>query len=280
MDTKISKKTACATPRFDCIDHCPDCNFQCNQKILVFAGTFEGHELAKYFDQRGWNRCADFCVATEYGTETFSDIKGLSIIEGRLNEAAMEELLKSGPYGLVVDATHPYAKAVTENLQKACQISHVEYVRLLRREGFFDYEGVNTVESAEEAVAYLLETEGKILLTTGSKELSKYRRLSDRIVARVLPSQDSLRLCFDAGIPAKNIICMQGPFTKEMNLATMEQYGCKWLVTKKTGQPGGFDDKVRLCEEGYRIIVIGRPQAETGLSLEEVKERVEAFYGE
>ncbi len=95
----------------------------------------------------------------------------------------MEELLKSGPYGLVVDATHPYAKAVTENLQKACQISHVEYVRLLRREGSFDYEGVNTVESAEEAVAYLLETEGKILLTTGSKELSKYRRLSDRIVA-------------------------------------------------------------------------------------------------
>ena len=233
MDTKISKKTACATPRFDSIDHCPDCNFQCNQKILVFAGTFEGHELAKYFDQRGWNRCADFCVATEYGTETFSDIKGLSIIEGRLNEAAMEELLKSGLYGLVVDATHPYAKAVTENLQKACQISHVEYVRLLRGEVFFDYEGVNT-----------------------------------------------LRLCFDAGIPAKNIICMQGPFTKEMNFATMEQYGCKWLVTKNTGKPGGFDDKVRLCEEGYRIIVIGRPQAETGLSLEEVKERVEAFYGE
>ena len=236
--------------------------------------------MAKYIDQRGWNQRADFCVATEYGTEVFSDIQGLSIIEGRLDQADIEALLELGKYGLVIDATHPYARAVTENIQEACRKSAIEYVRLLRQEGFFDHERVIAVDSQEEAAAYLLETDGKILLTTGSKELSKYSLLADRIVARVLPSQESLRLCEDAGISVKNIICMQGPFTKEMNLATMEQYGCKWLVTKNTGKPGGFADKVRLCEEGYGIIVIGRPQAETGLSLEEVQERVEAFYGE
>ena len=251
-----------------------------SKKILVFAGTFEGHALAKFFDQKHWNLRADFCVATEYGTEVLGDIKGLSIIEGRLDQGQMEVLLKSGQYGLVIDATHPYAAGVTENIQSSCREIGIEYIRLLRREGFFDDPGVTTVGSVEEAVAFLLKTEGKILLTTGSKELSKYGRLSGRVIARVLPSAESLRLCAEAGIPSKDIICMQGPFTKEMNLATMQQYGCRWLVTKNTGKPGGFDDKAALCREGYKIVVINRPSQEKGLSLEETIEKVEAFYGE
>lgn len=265
MDTRTSDQTACAMEAV---------------KILVFAGTFEGHALAKYFDQRGWTLRADFCVATEYGAEAVSDIKGISIIEGRLDQGEMEALLKSGLYGLVIDATHPYAKAATDNIQAACQACCVEYVRLLRRESLYDYPGVTTADSVEEAAAFLAETDGNILLTTGSKELWKYRDLGKRVIARVLPSVESLQLCEEAGIPSKNIICMQGPFTREMNLATMKQFGCKWLVTKNTGKPGGFDDKVGLCEEGYGVIVIGRPRAETGLSLSEVMEKVEAYYGE
>lgn len=251
-----------------------------SKKILVFAGTFEGHALAKYFDKRDWNLRADFCVATEYGSETFADIKGLSVIEGRLDLAAMEELLRSPQYSLVIDATHPYARVVTENIQSACRSQGKEYVRLLRKEGFFDYEGVTAVNSASEAAAILGETGERVLLTTGSKELAAYKDIADQIVARVLPSTESIRLCEEAGIQSKNIICMQGPFTKEMNLATMKQYGCKWLVTKNTGKPGGFDDKVVLCREGYKVIVINRQTIETGLSLEETIERVRAFYGE
>lgn len=236
--------------------------------------------MARFFEQRNWNHLADFCVATEYGSETFSDIKGISLIEGRLDEKEMEALLSGGVYGLVVDATHPYARVVTENIRSVCENLDIEYVRLLRREGFFDYEGVTAVSSIEEAVKLLETCEGRILLTTGSKEVAKYGPLAQRVVARVLPSQESLQLCEEAGIPSKNIICMQGPFTREMNLATMEQFDCKWLVTKNTGKPGGFDDKIALCEAGYGIIVIDRPAKEQGLSLEEIEEKLEAYYGE
>ena len=72
---------------------------------------------------------------------------------------------------------------------------------------------------------------------------------------------------------------MQGPFSRDMNLATIRQYGCAWLVTKNTGKPGGFQDKLSCLEEGCRILVIGRPAEETGLSLEEAAARAEAFYG-
>lgn len=253
------------------------------KKILVFAGTFEGHALAQIFSERGWQNRADFCVATDYGSETLSDVKGLSVIEGRLDRQAMEQLLAGGGYGLVIDATHPYAKVVTENLQAACRTSGTEYVRLLREEVSLDQvsggEGIVTAASAEEAVEYLKHTEGMILLTTGSKDLHCYRELADRVVARVLPSRQSLQLCEEAGIPARHVICMQGPFSREMNLATIRQYGCCWLVTKNTGKPGGFADKLACLEAGCRILVIGRPAVERGVSLEEAAARAEAFYG-
>lgn len=253
------------------------------QKILVFAGTFEGHALAQLFSERGWQNRADFCVATDYGRETLSDIKGLSVMEGRLDRQAMEQLLADDTYGLVIDATHPYARAVTENLQAACGAAGTEYIRLLREEVSLDQvsgdERIVTAASAGEAAAYLKHMEGRILLTTGSKDLHCYRELADRIVARVLPSHESLRLCEEAGIPSKRVICMQGPFSREMNLATIRQYGCGWLVTKNTGKPGGFTDKLACLEAGCRILVIGRPAEEGGVSLKEATARAEAFYG-
>lgn len=258
-----------------------------DQKILVFAGTYEGRALAERFAARGWQGKADFCVATDYGSEALSDIDGLSVIEGRLDRSAMEELLAGGTakgtYGLVIDATHPYARVVTENLKAACEATGTEYVRLLREAASLDGTArgshIVTAGSAEEAAAFLMETEGMILLTTGSKELHRYKALADRVVARVLPSQESLRLCEEAGIPSKHIICMQGPFSREMNLATIRQYGCSWLVTKNTGKPGGFEDKLACLEDGCRILVIGRPAEEEGVSLEEAAARAEAFYG-
>ena len=91
------------------------------KRILVFAGTYEGHQLAKAFAERKWQSSADFCVATDYGSEMLTDIPGLSVLEGRLNLSEMEELMAAGDYGLVIDATHPYANIVTENIRGACE---------------------------------------------------------------------------------------------------------------------------------------------------------------
>ena len=251
-------------------------------KILVFAGTFEGHCLSRTFYERGWQDRADFCVATEYGTEVLEDISGLSVIEGRLDQHDMIKLLSTGVYGMVIDATHPYAQLVTENIRAASEKCGIPYVRLLREEGKMPPDGVVAVSSISEAVELLNRNDEKILLTTGAKELSAYAELKDiekRVVARVLPTISSIESCLSAGIASKHIVAMQGPFTKEMNLAMMEQYGCKWLVTKNTGKPGGFDDKLACLSAGYHMIVIGRPLAEEGFGMEKVIEKAEAFYG-
>lgn len=253
-----------------------------NKKILVFAGTFEGRQLAEAFAAKGWQNLSDFCVATDYGTEMLTEISGLSVLAGRKNRAEIESLLRSGGYGMVIDATHPYAAEVSQNIRNACEKEKVSYLRLLRQRSGENRDGVVQVSDVTEAAELLNRLEDKVLLTTGAKELSRYSGVVDkenRLVARVLPSKESIESCLAAGISPKNIVAMQGPFTKAMNLATMEQYGCTCMVTKDTGKPGGFDDKLAVLEAGYKLVVIARPTEETGYSLSEILKKAEAYDG-
>ena len=71
-------------------------------------------------------------------------------------------------------------------------------------------------ENIKAAAEYLEKTTGNILITTGSKEIAKFSVVADRAFARVLPSEESLELCKNAGFKMKNIICMQGPFSKSV----------------------------------------------------------------
>lgn len=114
-----------------------------------------------------------------------------------------------------------------------------------------------------------------MLLTTGSKDLAAFAPLRERIWVRVLPSPDSLKTALDLGYAASHIICMQGPFSLEMNLATLRAMDGKVLVTKDTGRAGGFSEKAEAAKAaGARLLVIRRPTQETGLELEAMYEKL------
>ena len=82
---------------------------------------------------------------------------------------------------------------------------------------------------------YLNSTEGNILLTTGSKELASYCGIRDRqnrVFARVLPLTKVVEQVEGLGYKGSRLICMQGPFSEEMNLAMINMLDIKFLVTK------------------------------------------------
>ncbi len=134
------------------------------------------------------------------------------------------------------------------------------------------------VSSIEEAVEFLAKTEGNILVTTGSKELRKFTALPDyaaRVYARVLSTPEVAAACAQMGFAGKHLICMQGPFTEELNTAMLRQFQAKWLVTKESGQAGGFEEKILAARRaGASVVLIGRPTEEKGDSLAEVKARL------
>ena len=237
-------------------------------EICIFAGTSEGRRLVELLSGRGLRMTV--CVATEYGEVLLGEHPDVEIRAGRMDEKQMEDMLRSRSFGIVVDATHPYADKVTENIASACRNAGVEYLRLLRDSDSGNADGV-FVENTAACVKYLKSTEGTIFLTTGSKELPAYAELRDRIYARVLPMQASLQICVDCGIAPDRIIAMQGPFDEEINLAMLRMTGAKYMVTKDTGGPGGYGAKISAAKRaGVQPVIIGRPVQREGMSLEAV----------
>ena len=88
--------------------------------VVVFAGTTEGYEICSFLAKNKVSVLA--CVATDYGSKSLKEDEYLKIHAGRLNGEEMENLLKELSPGLVLDATHPYAAEVTENIRTACKI--------------------------------------------------------------------------------------------------------------------------------------------------------------
>lgn len=236
--------------------------------FCVFAGTTEGRELVEFLSSQ--NVMLTACVATEYGETLITPAPNLTVSAKRLTPEQMEDLFRKEHFDLVVDATHPYASAVTENILSACKASGTEYLRLLR-DGGSQAEDAVYVSDVSEAVEYLDTTEGNILLTTGSKELHKFsslRNFENRVYARVLPMEESLRLCSEAGLKPSHILAMQGPFSVEMNTQMLRCTRAQFLVTKDSGTAGGFEEKIASARDaGAKAVIIGRPPQRDGVCL-------------
>ena len=201
---------------------------------------------------------------------------------------------------LVIDATHPYAAVVSENILTACAAAGVRCIRVEREDSGAEEHGTESaqkalperestgeggkasasegaafhwVESIEEAAAWLAQQDQSsseaaqrpnILITTGSKELAPYTQIPDfaaRCYVRALPTMEALEKCQALGFRRDHLILMQGPFSEEMNVAQLRYADAGYLVTKASGETGGFPEK---CEAalalGVEVVCIGRPK--------------------
>ena len=237
-------------------------------KICIFGGTTEGRKLAEFLSGQPCD--VTVCVATDYGQTLLPESEHVSVSARKLPVGEIVSLLTEKRFDLVIDATHPYAQSITKSIASACRETGTLRWRLLRSASGVSSEHTY-VETVSDAAAFLAGTEGNILLTTGSKELAKFSQLpgfSERVWARVLPMQASLDACAQAGLPASHIFAMQGPFSEAMNTAMLRSIGAQYLVTKDGGAPGGFEEKEAAAKSaGARLVVIGRPPEEEGLSL-------------
>ena len=225
-------------------------------RLLIFGGTTEGRVLAEKAAALGAE--VTVSVATPLGAEELADLAGVRVLTGRL-----------GNFDACVDATHPYAKLVTAALRAACEDTGTPLRRLLRPAS--EAGGVIRVPDCAGAAAFLAERTGSILLATGSKELAAFSALPpERLYARVLPTHESIAACEALGLPHRNILALQGPFSQKLNEAMLEQYRIAWLVTKDGGGPGGFSEKLSAAERtGARLVLVERP-ADGGDDLETV----------
>ncbi|MCM1565954.1 MAG: precorrin-6A reductase [Dehalobacter sp.] len=238
----------------------------------IIAGTTEGRELID--ELRRSNAKVYVSVATDYGRELIEPDQNLHIQARRLNREEMAAFIREVQPDCVIDTTHPYAQIVTDNICEACRETATDYIRLQREPGRLvsNNPSFNTnilenmiyADNSEDAVRVLNDKTGNVFLSCGSKEIETFTGIKDyqeRVFARVLPVRDVMEKCEKLGFKKSNISYMQGPFSKELNIAMLKASQARFLVTKDSGETGGFQEKIEAARElGITVVLIRRPE--------------------
>ncbi len=243
-------------------------------EIVLFGGTAEGRQLAEFLAARQVE--ALLCVATAYGAALLPALDTVRVHCGSLDAAAIRNLLEQEQPRLVIDATHPYAAAASSNIHSACRCLGLSCLRLRReQQAGSDCRRFPDLTALTE---WLGQQTGVIFSTLGAKEAAALTAVPDyaaRIWLRILPDPAGLAACLAAGFAAKQIICMQGPFSEALNLAMFRAAHATILLTKDSGVAGGYGEKLAAAKAcAMRVAVLSRPAEQEGYLLHEIMKMI------
>ncbi|EGO61964.1 precorrin-6A reductase [Acetonema longum] len=231
--------------------------------ICVLGGTQDSREIIRSIADSNYPVMAS--VATAYGRQLIDDER-VMVNDHTLDCQGMIDWFGECGISMVIDATHPYARDVSTNAIQACAALSIPYLRYEREEvPLPDYARLHTVETAAEAARLSAGLGEVIFLTTGSRSLGVFRQepllAAKRIIARVLPDPAVIAECFRLGFTPRDVVAMQGPFSRELNIQLFREYRTQVIVTKNSGTVGGSDTKLKAAMDlELPIVVIDRPK--------------------
>lgn len=223
--------------------------------ILVLGGTSEEALVTALLAEKSLH--AIVCRATDYSRAACP--AGMTLLTGRLDREGLTALVTKHDIKLIIDATHPYAVEISP----LAMTMPAEYIRFQRPPAPIpDDPRLEIVESHPALAKRVAALAGKILWTAGLRHLFLLDGIPRaNIFVRCLPVADSRECCRAAGIPDANVITGYGPFSEADNLQLYREHGIQVLVTRESGDAGGFLEKVNpALKLGLTVLVIARPR--------------------
>jgi len=195
--------------------------------IWVIGGTKDSRDFLEKFVK--YSDDIIVSTATEYGAKLIGNLPVKTSSEKMDKEAML--------------------KFVEDN--KITEEKNIEYFRFEREKVDILPKKYKNFEEIKDLIEYVEKLDGNILVTLGSNNVPLFKDLKNlsNIYFRILSRWDMVKRCEDNNILPKNIIAMQGPFSENMNIAMMEQFNIKYLITKKAGDTGGEREKVSACDK-------------------------------
>lgn len=182
---------------------------------------------------------------------------------GRLTAETVGEFLQAHQIRAVLDASHPFAAAVSELAIATAAQHHLPYLRF-ERSGLQSDDRIG--ELAFPSFEALLDTQllvgERVLLTIGYRYLPLFQPWHDRatLFARILSSQEALAGAIAAGFTPDRLIALRPPVSADLEKALWQHWRISLVVTKASGSPGGEDTKREVAANlGIRLITITRP---------------------
>ena len=228
--------------------------------LLCFGGTTEGRLLCET------ELDMIYSVVSEFGKDLIIPREHLIISQGIMLKDEIVKLLSSGVIYAVVDASHPFARSISPSIKEACEKTNIPLARFSRTSEQLSFSPNSSLiyfSSLDELVAEFKRSypDKRVFVSSGVKSLKALADYPsfDKMRIRIIPSEESRKLAQDAGLREDQIISKTGPFSLEDNLRDFE--GSELLITKESGERGGFKEKIEAAQRLNMIsLIISRPK--------------------
>lgn len=225
--------------------------------ILIFGGTTEGRLAVDICEQAG----KPFYYSTKSALQKVELHHGVRLT-GAMDASEMQVFCREHGIACIIDAAHPFA----ENLHQTIATVGLPVIRLQRSFGEH-VGGVTYCKDYADAMEKLKEQPLRCLLALSGvntmAKLAPYWK-THKTIFRILSRAESMELVQQNQFPTSNLLFYPADCTlptKAAEKTLMASIGCDAILTKESGDSGGFDAKVQAALElGLKVFVVEHPE--------------------
>lgn len=229
--------------------------------VLILGGTAEARALADGLVAAGVPLISSLAGRVQHPRLPAGPVRsgGFGGAEG------LARYLQSEQIELLVDATHPYATAMTANAAQAARLADVPAVRLARP-GWSHHPDADSwtwVDDHQEALQaaedHLRHTSGVPFLSTGRQTLAHYAAWREMpVLVRVVEPLDDAPTAW-------TVVLDRGPYTLESERELLQRNNIGVLLSKDSGGAYTAAKLTAAGELGVPVVVVRRPDVPSGL---------------
>lgn len=222
--------------------------------ILIFGGTTEGRAAVRVLDGAG----QPYYYSTRGQSQRIECKHGIRL-SGGMDLAEMEIFCRDHDIRLMIDAAHPFAKELHNNI--AC-IAEKLSLPVIRYERLYPLRNPDFIwcNTFNEALDYLDRHHiSNLLALTGVQTIDRLRPYWDKQPCwfRVLNREESLPLAQKVGFPVDRLVFFNDG---EDDLSLIRRLNPGAVLTKESGLSGFFSEKVNAAAALHiPVIVVKRP---------------------
>lgn len=222
--------------------------------ILIFGGTTEGRMAVSVLDEAH----KDYYYSTKGDSQQIELAYGTRIT-GAMDKEALSQFCLQNSILLIVDAAHPFAENLHQNIATVANELHIPVLRYERQYPEEDTT-IRWFNSYQEAMDYLTQNKIDYLLAlTGVNTLAKLKPYwqNHHTWFRILDRAESRAIVEEMQYPFEQVLYyQQGEDEKPL----FQKLKPQAIITKESGESGGFMEKVEAAKAlNIPMLVVRRP---------------------
>ncbi|MFN4280471.1 cobalt-precorrin-6A reductase [Thermosynechococcus sp.] len=224
--------------------------------IWLIGGTHESRWIADCILSQGFSCWVSVTTAAAAGLYPAHPL--LTCHVERLTPERARKLIQQHSIQGIVDASHPFAAAVSALAIRLSQELGLPYLRF-ERPDLPQTTGIYTDLPA--LLRSNLLVGERVLLTLGVKLLAAFAPLQGQatLFARILPTVTALETALAARFDRRRLIAIFPPVSQELERALWQQWQITTVVTKASGTAGEQIKQTLARELGVKLITLRRP---------------------